>query len=89
MIQLTKVVQVVEINKLGPKFNIQFTNDTLERMKLVANEPINKFVVVGLGRSITQLDVFSLSKEKFMLGQKKCQLTLFQDVNLCFSYYCM
>jgi hypothetical protein len=57
-------------------------------MKLVANEAINRSVVVGLGRSITQLDVFSLSEEKFMLSQKKCQLTLLQDVNLCFGYYC-
>ncbi len=45
-------MQVVETNKLGPKFNIH-TNDTLERMKLVVNEAINRSVVVGLGRGIT------------------------------------
>jgi hypothetical protein len=51
-------------------------------MKLVANEAINRFVVVNLGRGITQLNVFTLSEEKFMLNQNKCQLTLLQGVNL-------
>jgi hypothetical protein len=80
-------VQAVETNKLGLKFNIHI-NNTLERMKLVANESINRFVVIGLTTSITQLNMFSLSKEKFMFSQKKCQLTLLQGVNLHFGYYC-
>lgn len=58
-------------------------------MKLVANEAINRSMVVGLGGGITQSYVFFLLEERFMLSQKKCQLILPYGVHLCFDYYCM
>jgi hypothetical protein len=56
-------------------------------MKLVVNEAINKSMVVGLGRGITQLNFLSFLEEKLMLNQKKCQSTSPQGVNLQFGYY--
>ncbi len=46
-------------------------------------------MAIGLGRNITELHVFFLSKERFMLSQRKCQLNLFHGVNPHFGYYCM
>jgi hypothetical protein len=56
-----------KIGKLGLKFNICI-NDVFEKINLASNETINISMVVGLGRWITQLDVLSLSKERFMLN---------------------
>ncbi len=44
-------------------------------------------MVVGLGRGITQLDFILFLEEKFMLSQKKCQITSPKRVNLQFGYY--
>jgi ribose 5-phosphate isomerase len=55
---------------LGSKFNIGI-NDALERVKLAMNEAVDRSMVVGLGSGITQLNVFSLLEEKFMLNQEK------------------
>jgi hypothetical protein len=57
------------IGKLGLKFNICI-DDVFEKTKLDANEAINISMVVALGRCITQLNVLSLSKERFMLNKK-------------------
>jgi hypothetical protein len=78
---------VTKIGKLGLKFNICI-DDAFEKIKLASNETINISMVVGLGRWITQLDVFSLSKERFMLSKKKCQITSHQGINFCFEYHC-
>jgi hypothetical protein len=59
---------ITKIGKLGLKFNICI-DDAFEKVKLVANEAINISMVVGLGRCITQLEVLSLSKERFMLNK--------------------
>jgi hypothetical protein len=53
--------------QVGLKFNICI-NDVFEKINLASNETINISMVVGLGRWITQLDVLSLSKERFMLN---------------------
>jgi hypothetical protein len=73
---------------VGPKFNIH-TNKAFERVKLVVNETINKSIDASLGTGISQSNVFSLSKERLMLNQVKCQITSPQGVNLCFGYFCM
>jgi hypothetical protein len=62
-----EITQATKIGKSGPKFNIR-TDDTFEIVKLVANEAINKFVVVDLGGGITQSYVFFLLEERFMLS---------------------
>jgi hypothetical protein len=43
-------------------------------MTLVTNEAINRFVVVGLGRSITQLDVFFFVKGKVHVESKEVSI---------------
>jgi hypothetical protein len=73
-----------KIGKLGLKFNICIDN-AFEKIKLDSNDIS---MVVGLGRWITQLDVLSLSKERFMLNKTKCQITSHQGINFCFGYYC-
>ncbi len=76
-----------KIGKLGLKFNICIDN-VFEKIKLASNEAIDISMVVGLGRWITQLNVLSLSKKRFMLNMKKCQITSHQGINFCFKYYC-
>jgi hypothetical protein len=43
---------------LGSKFNTR-TYDTFESVKLAMNEAIDRFMAIGLGNGITQLDVLS------------------------------
>jgi hypothetical protein len=79
-------VQVAKIGKSGPKFNICI-EDAFEKLKLVVNKTIKRFVATGLGIGITQLNVFFLL-ERIMLNYKKYQITLPQGVNFHFGYYC-
>jgi hypothetical protein len=52
---LGKVLESKEVifDKLGSKFNIHI-DDTFEKIKLATNETINKSMVVGLKKGITQ-----------------------------------
>jgi hypothetical protein len=59
VIQSREDAQVAKIGKSGPKFNIHI-EDTSKRVKLVANKNIKRFVAIGPGIGITQLNVIYL-----------------------------